>query len=34
VAPGASKLVALHDSLRAFAGGSLLAFAGRSLRHR
>lgn len=30
--PGGRPLVAVRDSLRAFAGGSLVAFAGRSLR--
>lgn len=33
-APGGSTLVALRDSLRAFAGGSLVAFAGRTLFRR
>ena len=31
VAPGQSKMIAMRDSLRAFAGGSLLAFAAKSL---
>jgi phosphatidylglycerol lysyltransferase len=30
-APGGSRVAALRDSLRAFAGGSLFAFAGRTL---
>jgi phosphatidylglycerol lysyltransferase len=34
-APGGSTAVALHDGLAAFAGGSLVGFAGRTLwRHR
>ena len=33
-APGRSRLVALRDSLRAFAGGSLVVFAGRTLVRR
>ncbi len=31
-APDRSRLIALHDSLRAFAGGSLLAFGGRTVQ--
>ena len=34
IPPGASRLAALRDSLRAFAGGSLLSFAGRTLFRR
>jgi lysylphosphatidylglycerol synthetase-like protein (DUF2156 family) len=30
-APGRSRMLALRDSLRAFAGGSLVVFAGRTL---
>ena len=33
-APGGSRLAALRDSLRAFAGGSLVGFATRSLLGR
>jgi len=33
-APGSSRLMALRDSLRAFAGGSLIGFAGKSLFRR
>jgi hypothetical protein len=31
VPPGTSKMIAMRDSLRAFAGGSLLSFAAKSL---
>jgi lysylphosphatidylglycerol synthetase-like protein (DUF2156 family) len=34
VEPGGSKLIAMRDSLRAFAGGSLFAFAARTLFRR
>ena len=34
ITPGSSRIAALRDSLRAFAGGSLLSFAGRTLFRR